>query len=51
MKQIYTEIEELYPNDLKKQKRLIKDFNNWVNGKYGIPRTEEIKKLILKYEK
>jgi len=50
MKQIYFEIRELYPNNIKKQKELIRDFNNWVSGKYGLPNTKEIRKIILKYE-
>jgi len=50
MSRIYAEIQELYPNNIKKQRKLGKDFNNWVNGKYEIPKTEEIRKLILKYE-
>jgi hypothetical protein len=50
MKRIYTEIQELYPDNLVKQLELKNDFCNWIKGKYGIPKTKEIREHILKYE-
>lgn len=46
MKNIFTEIQGLYPNDLKKQKELTEDFSNWLKGKYLLPKTEEVRELI-----
>ena len=51
MKDIDIQIKELYPDNPKKQKELRDDFQRWVNGEYEIPKTKEIKDLILKREK
>ena len=48
MKNIYTLIKELYPNNPKKVKELSKDFKNWVLGEYPIPKTQEVRDLISK---
>jgi len=50
MKDIDLQIKELYPNNPKKEKELREDFDNWIKGKYGVPRTKEIRAIVLKRE-
>ncbi len=46
MKTIYTEIQERFKDDLAKQMIFLTDFQNWKNGNYKTPITQELRQII-----